>query len=147
MQRFLIAILLAAALLVPLSAFAANFAQTTPSPITGITNLATTISASGDNVVVTGVASQTIRVYRMDLYCNAGPITILIKSGTTTTPPTLWPAHTFSGSSPGGVILDESASRNPWFTTRNTATATDNSLVINLSAAQTCAVTIAYTQS
>jgi len=147
MQRFLIGTLLAAAVLVPLSALAANFNQVSPAPITGITNLATNISASGDNVLIAGVANQTIRVYRMDLYCNAGPITVLIKSGTTTSPPTLWPAHTFSGASPGGVILDESASRNPWFTTRNTATATDNALVINLSAAQTCAVTVAYTQS
>lgn len=116
--------------------------QVAITPIASLLTAATLLSTSGDNVVVSGTANQRVRVYSMDVYCN-GANTVLIKSGTTNSPTTLWHDHALTANS--GVILDERPSKAPWFTTRNNATATDNSLVLNLSGTAPCAVTVYYT--
>lgn len=102
------------------------------------------ISSSGDTVLVAGVSSQSTKVLWFDVFCN-GANNVTLKSGTTGSPTTLWPQHNFSAST--GVLLEEKSSRGALFTTRSNSTATDNDLVINLSAGTGCAVTLDYVQS
>lgn len=97
------------------------------------TNLAISNSSSGDTTVVTGVASKSVRVYRLVLVFG-GTTTITLKDGTTA----LTGAMTFNAG--GSLSLDVGSV--PWW-----VTTAGNGFVINSSAAVSVAGFIQYVQS
>lgn len=103
----------------------------TPLPVSGVAALPTTAlttrvsgdkATSGDSTIVSGVASQTIKVWKMIISYAASPVTLLIKDGAGTTLLTV-PLNTY-----GSMVLDFDGE--PWF-----VTSAGNGLVFNLSAA------------
>ena len=99
-----------------------------------LTSSSVSVSASGDNTLVTGVVSQTIRVFRLVLVFNAA-VNIFFKDSTPTTF-----TGTMNMTANGTMVLDFSGE--PWF-----VAASGKNFVINLSSAQQVSGIIYYVQS
>jgi hypothetical protein len=97
---------------------------------------ATPINAAvgGDNIVVAGVAAQTVRVFKLFLVA-AAPVLLKFKNGAGTD---LTPYMTFTAG--GSMVLDFDSA--PWF-----VTAAGNGFIINLSAPVQVSGQISYQQS
>jgi hypothetical protein len=99
-----------------------------------LSEAAVSAGTSGDNTLIAGVASKTIRVYRLFLVAN-GSVQVVIKDGA-------------SISLTGGMQLSTSTIINlpldgePWFTTSS-----GNAFVVNLSAAIFVCGRVYYLQS
>lgn len=91
------------------------------------------IASSGDNTIVSGTASQTIRVHSLILYFH-GDVSIKIKDST---PTTLFGTVAVPMKAYGSITLDFRAE--PWF-----KTASGKDLIINLSAAVQVTGLISY---
>jgi hypothetical protein len=89
------------------------------------------VSASGDNTAIAGVANQTIRLYALALTL-AAPADVTLKDGSTV-------LGTFQGVT--ALILDPLVGNPRWVTTAG------NDFKINLGAAVACKGTVWFTQS
>lgn len=98
---------------------------------TWATQGAVSISASGDNTVIAGVAGQAIQIYGLDLAC-ASPVTLQLKNGATA----LTGVMTVNG------YAKPLSPARPWWTVAPGA-----ALVITLGAAVQCSGSIWYQQS
>lgn len=108
-----------------------SFTAPTAAALTGASISA---SSSGDNTLVSGTASQTVRVHRL-LLVAAADCTITFKDGASTS---LTGAITLKAG--GAIVLDLSA--DPWF-----VTSSGNGFVANLSGAVQISGRIYYTKS
>jgi hypothetical protein len=99
-----------------------------------LTSAVISASSSGDNTLVSGTASQTIRVFKLFLVCNAA-VNIIFKDGAGTNL-----TGTMNMTANGGMTLDFDGE--PWF-----ITSSSNGLVLNLSSAQQVSGTIYYIKS
>jgi hypothetical protein len=89
------------------------------------------VSASGDNTVVAGVVSQTIRLYALALTL-AAPVDVTLKDGSTV-------LGTFQGVT--SLIFDPLIGNPRWVTSAG------NNLIVNLASAVACKGTVWFTQS
>jgi hypothetical protein len=89
------------------------------------------VAASGDNTVIAGLASQTIRLYALALTL-AAPVDVALKDGSTV-------LGTFQGVT--ALIFDPLIGNPRW------VTAAGNGFVVNLAAAVACKGTVWFTQS
>ena len=111
----------------------ASIAFQTPTTAS-LTGASINASSSGDNTIVSGTASQTVRVHRLFLVV-AAACTLKFKDGAGTD---LTGAMTLNAG--GAIMLD--LSTDPWF-----VTSSGNGFVINLSAAVQCSGRVYYTKS
>lgn len=119
---------------------AARIGQITPSAgtLASVTVLSTT---TGQNIIVAGVANQAVRIYGMELFCNASN-GISALSGTTGAT-VLWPLHNFLANQ--GVMMELRA--DPWFVGTSLSAAASNAFILNLSGAGTVAGIVYYSQA
>jgi hypothetical protein len=96
-----------------------------------LTSAVISASSSGDNTLVSGTASQTIRVFKLFLVCNAA-VNIIFKDGASTNL-----TGTMNMTANGGMTLDFDGE--PWF-----VTSSGSAFVLNLSGAQQVSGTIYY---
>ena len=100
-----------------------------------LSSIVVNASANGDNILITGVSSQTIRVFRVILVFSAGG-TAIIKDDASTA--LTGPLALSVGSS---IVLDIDRT-NPWF-----ITSLSNSFILNLTGGAAAGGIIYYTQS
>ncbi len=102
-------------------------------PSTQLTSASVSFSASGDNTIVSAVAAQVIKVYRI-MFTVTGAVNITFKNGSTA----LSGAMPFAAN--GGIVLDFSGE--PWWTC-----STNTAFIINLSTGTQVSGQIWYIQA
>lgn len=117
----------------------AQVSSSNPLPVVGGTpstsgylNAAVSASSSGDNTVVSGVSSQTVRVFSLAI-TTASPVDVTLKDGSSTV------LGVFQNIT--SLVLD------PMMGSPRYVTTASNAFVINLSSAVACKGTVWYTQA